>query len=63
MKKKHLKVLQLTKKSISNLSMQKIGGRIAAAQSKYGGATCLVCPTYDGGSACPSGVINCPDIK
>lgn len=63
MKKKNFKALQLTKKSISNLSSQKIGGRIAAAFSDRGPATCLVCPTYDGGSACPSGVIKCPEVK
>jgi hypothetical protein len=54
MKKKPLRVLKLAKKSISNLSSQKIVGRIAAAYSEYGGATCLVCPTYDGGVGCPS---------
>ena len=56
MKKQHLKALKLTKRSISNLSIQKLGGRTAKS---CGTATCLVCRTY--ATLCPKCDTNvCP---
>ncbi|WP_420574766.1 hypothetical protein [Kordia sp.] len=59
MKKKTLKLLRLTKKSISNLSPQK-GGGVKLKRSDHGGATCLVCPSFATVCPeCPSGEIMC----
>ena len=63
MKKKELKSLRLAKKSISNLSAPK-GGRVAAERSDYGGATCLICPSFATICLeCPSGELLCEETN
>jgi hypothetical protein len=59
MKKKKVHRLRLAKKSISNLTTQKIGG-LRQQESQPGGATCLICPTYATlCPKCPSSPTNC----